>query len=452
MVARAVAMTRGRFFYGWMIVAIGFISEAVLVSLRTYGFGVFFKPMTEELGWTRAMFSSVHSVGFVVEGLISPLVGPIIDKRGARGVMIFGAVVGGAGFAALAFVHGIWEMYLIRGLAITIGLACAGPIVVSVAVSNWFIRSRGKAVAFSLAGVSLGGVAISPVGTFLIATYGWRTAWIILGAAVWVLVILPVALFMKRRPEDVGLLPDGASARLDVGVGGQGTGVGGSKDEGSIAVPGVLSPVGEETWTRGEALRTRTLWLTIVAFGFSAMSGTAVTLHFYPYLTDLGLTEAVAATVYSAHAVSLGLSKILWGFVMDRIHVRYCAMAAFAFLALATVALAMLSRWPTLWLIYLTSIFLGFGLAGHGPVGEVLWANYYGRLSLGAIRTIASPFSVGFGAIGPIFAGWVYDTFQSYEFAFISLAAAYALAAVLFYFARAPKKTPKEGFAYGLKG
>ncbi|MDO8670199.1 MAG: MFS transporter [Dehalococcoidia bacterium] len=439
---RVVSFARGRIYYGWAIVAVGFVIEFFFVSLRSYGAGLFLKPMTLEFGWTRATYSLVQSFSFAVDGLISPIIGPIIDKRGGRGLMIFGAIIGGGSIAALGLVQGLWDFYLLRGLVVTIGIVCAGPLVINVAISNWFIRKRGKAVALSLMGVSLGGAVLSPVITHLIVTYGWRWAWVICGVAVWVMIIPPVALLIKRRPEDIGLMPDGDAP---AGDGGQGSGPMGLEAN-PISGPRPPTPIphAESAWTRGEAVRTPALWLTVVAFGFANLGSAGVTLHLYAYLTDIGLPDVTAAMIFSAHAVALTAAKIVWGFVLDKFQVRHCAMTAFVFLAAVIALLAAVSLRPSVWLIFVIGILLGFGLAGQAPVQEVLWANYFGRLSLGAIRTVASPFSIIFSAGGPFFGGWAYDRYGSYQIAFAFFAASFIVGAFLVYFARPPQKKPQE--------
>ncbi|MDO8670036.1 MAG: MFS transporter, partial [Dehalococcoidia bacterium] len=363
MAARLMSLVRGRLYYGWAIVAVGFVSEFIFVSLRAYGGALFFKPMTQEFGWNRATYSGIQSFGFVVDGLVSPFIGPIIDKRGGRVLMIIGALIGGGGMIALGLVQSLWDFYFLRGVVITIGIVCAGPLVINVAISNWFIRRRGKAVAFSLMGVSLGGAALSPVVIYLIGAYGWRWAWVIWGMAVLVILIPLAASFIKRRPEDFGLLPDGDSPIKD-------------RQADGVTRKANRNIPSEAFWTRGQAIRTPALWLSVAAFGFATLGSTALGLHLFPYLTDIGLEDGTAAAIYSTHAVALTISKLFWGGFLDKFHVRHCGMAAFAFLSAATVSLVAVSFRPSVWLVYIAGILLGFGLAGQAPVQEVLWANY----------------------------------------------------------------------------
>ncbi|MDO8670200.1 MAG: MFS transporter, partial [Dehalococcoidia bacterium] len=149
------------------------------------------------------------------------------------------------------------------------------------------------------------------------------------------------------------------------------------------------------------------------------------------------------AAIYSTHAVALTISKLFWGSFLDKFHVRHCGMAAFVYLAAATASLVAVSFRPSVWLVYLAAILIGFGLAGQAPIQEVLWANYFGRLSLGAIRTVAAPITIIFSAGGPLFGGWAYDRFGSYKVAFVIFAVTYLVAAGLVYLARQPVKTPQ---------
>lgn len=439
MLTKVVSIARGRFYYGWKIVGVGFVGNFLLTGVQAYVFGVFFKPMSEELGWTRAMYSGVQSVSTAVHGLVAPFIGPIIDKRGARGLMIFGAVVGGAGFAALGLVRGLWGFYLIRGI-LTVGIACAGSLTINVVLCNWFVRKRGKAVAAGIMGSSFGGVVMTPVATHLILTYGWRMTWVFLGIAVWVVVIPAVAFFMKRRPEDIGLLPDGGQGSRVKGQGTEDGGEGSGFTSGS-SIPGPL-PL-EVTWTRSEAMRTSTLWLTILIFGLGSMGPGVIGIHYFPFLTDIGLEVTAAGVVVSVLAVSIFVFRLSWGFLVDRYQVRSCGVIVFASCVLLMVLLVSLTRWPSIWLVYLSAVLIGFALGGQMPIQEVLWANYFGRHSLGAIRSVALPFTIGFTAASPLFAGWVYDRFGSYQVAYAAMAVTYTVATTLFYVTRPPKTGEK---------
>ncbi|MDO8670080.1 MAG: MFS transporter, partial [Dehalococcoidia bacterium] len=181
MVSRVRSIARGQFYYGWVIVAVGFIIGLVMVTFRLYSFGVFVKPISEDMGWSRTAISGVLSFSTVVEGLAALLIGSILDKRGARLLMVFGIAITGVGFIALGFMQTIWQFYLIRAFVIGIGLTCGGNLPINVSIANWFIRKRGKAVSIGLMGASLGGAVMTPFAAYLISVYGWRSAWVVCG-------------------------------------------------------------------------------------------------------------------------------------------------------------------------------------------------------------------------------------------------------------------------------
>lgn len=436
MVAKVVELTRGRFYYGWFIVAVGFIAQTMVTSMQGYAFGVFVKPMSDDLGWGRAIVSGVQSLSTFTSGFIAPFLGPRIDKRGARGLMMFGTVLTSIAVVALGFIQGVWDFYFVRGILLTVGIACAGGLSINVAVSNWFIRKRGKAVSYAAMGVSFGGVLVAPLAAFLIENYGWRTAWIVLGLTVLVTVLFPVALFMKRRPEDIGLRPDGDPPLTAA--------------SGQVPTRVVSSAMAsEEPWTRAEAIRTKALWLSMLAFGFGSMGLGAMMMHLFPYLSDIGLDATAAALGVSIEAGTAFISKPIWGYLMDKYNVRVCGIAAFAGCAIGIAALGLVSIWPTLWLVYLAAGIYGLAMGGQVPIQEVLWANYFGRISLGAIRSTAMPFSIFFSAGGPVFAGFVYDLFKSYQFAFGIFTVTYLIAAIFIFLAHPPKRKAKTAVEAG---
>ncbi|MBI2863347.1 MAG: MFS transporter [Chloroflexi bacterium] len=436
MLAKAISVARGQFYFGWVIVAVGFVIQFFLGGFQGWGFGLFFKPMSEELGLNRATFSSAQSLSTIISGGLAPFLGPLIDRRGARGLMIFGAAIAGAGFVALSFVQGLWGLYLVRGLVITVGYASAAGLTVNVAISNWFIRKRGKAVAMSVMGSSFAGAVLPTVGTYLILTYGWRWALAALGIATWFVLIPLAALYVKRRPEDCGLLPDGDSPLVGVYSGSSA----GDRAAGRLRPV----PLAEETWTRSEAMRTSALWLTIPAFGLGTSAAGAMVLHLFPFLTDIGLSEKAAAGAVSLVAFLSFSCKLGWGALSDKVGVRASSVVFLAFAAFAWAAFSVLAHWPSYWLVYVSATLAGFAMGGTTTMQEVFWAGYFGRLSLGTVRSVALPFSLTFGALSPLMAGWTYDTFHSYQYAFVWFAVASALGSFLIYLSRPPRKRLNE--------
>ena len=245
-------------------------------------------------------------------------------------------------------------------------------------------------------GISVSALALPTLSTALMNSYGWRTAWVMIGAAIWVLVIPLAWLVMRRRPEDYGLYPDGDVEPL-----------------GRTAQR--VAQAGDDVWTRSQALRTPTLWMLIATFGLGQMGLGALLLHLIPYLTDIGFSEGEAARGFRMIGVAGLLSKPLWAFGLERVPTRLLAAGEFLLMALGIALI--LSVTDTL-MLYLSIFVIGLGIGGVVTVQEVVWANYFGRLSLGTIRGVGRPFTVVSSAGGPVFAGAAYDLGGSYELAF----------------------------------
>ncbi|MBI4301490.1 MAG: MFS transporter [Chloroflexi bacterium] len=403
------------------MVALAFLS-GLISGIQAYATGVFLKPMSADLNWSRSSFTAVQSIGTLVMGLLGPFLGSTLDRRGGKAIMIFGALVLGSGLMALSQVHSLWQFYLIRGLVVTVGMLCMGNLVVNVAVSNWFVKKRGRAIAFGAMGVSMGGIILIPLTQFLISTLGWRTTWVVYGFMAWAVIIVPTALFMARRPEDVGLNPDGER-----------------KANATPSRQALLAPRTnpEASWTRREAVKTSALWLLMVSFGLAFMAVGAMLMHLFPYLTDIGFSGKAAATMLMFQSLMAFFSKPLWGLLVERVHARYCSMAVFF---MASVAIFLLLALGKSGMVYLALALFGISFGGFVPLQEVVWANYFGRLTLGAVRSIAMPFSIVTSAGGPLFAGYIYDTTGSYKSAFITFAIIYLVSTLLISRARPPQR------------
>ncbi|MEK7874369.1 MAG: MFS transporter, partial [Chloroflexota bacterium] len=255
---------------------------------------------------------------------------------------------------------------------------------------------------------------------FIIA-YGWRTGWLAVGAGVLVVALLPAALFLRRRPEDMGLTPDGLP------------GVPSASRAGAARV--------ETSFSLRQALHTRAMWLLMVANCFALMVAIAINLHMYPRLTDAGLSESVAITALTMVAVLSGAGALIWGFVVERLHVRRAMPLA---LTLCAVGLVLLIVMSTPAMAYAYAVVYGLALGGFLSLTPTMWATYFGRESLGAIRGFTFPVLQALAALSPVFAGWVYDVSGSYTWAFIPFAGMYVVAAALVLLARPPKRAGQD--------
>ncbi len=419
---------KARYFYGWNIVGVAFLASFSHQAQINSILGIFVKPMEQELGWSRTAISGVQTVARLMEGFLAPVVGWLVDKGWAKLLMLGGAFLAGLGLLLLSQVQEIWQLYLVKGLIVGSGMVGFGALVVFVAVNNWFVRKRGRALGIAAMGGSLGTIAFVPLMTWIVTTTSWRWGWAVLGLMVWTTVLLPAALFMTRRPEDMGLRPDGDAPDAPPARAAAST---------EKAPPPVVATTDGDSWSRGEAVRTRTFWLLILTLGIGQMASQAINLHMIPYLEDLGYSPTLAAVLITARSlIQLGFSPF-WGIIIERYDPRYLACGKFLLYA---VGIFILMQASSLWTIVAAVLIYGVAQAGTNVVTEVMWANYYGRDSLGAIRGLGMPFTVGFSAIGPLVAGVIYDVTKSYAGAFILIIAGAVASAFLVLLCVRPKR------------
>src|SRR5206468_177413 len=198
------------FFYGWLIVAVTFVTMAIGVNART-AFSLFFPPIISEFGWERGVTAGAFSFGFVVSAGVSPLIGRMMDRFGPRGVMELGVLLMGGGLLLAPLTTQPWHLYLTIGVLVGAGSVCLGYSGQSLFLPNWFIRRRGLAMGLAFAGVGIGSVTLLPWVQHMIEQTGWRTACTAMGILV-LAVLAPINFLLRKRPEDIGLRPDGDAA------------------------------------------------------------------------------------------------------------------------------------------------------------------------------------------------------------------------------------------------
>ena len=415
-------MVRPRFFYGWYIVLCGFLSQGMRVGLGAQTFGFFFKPMSEELGWSRAMLTGGLMTRSLIGVSLSPLVGFAVDRYDPRYLMVGSTVMMGLSIMLLSQTHSLWQFVLFFGVIGAFGVPGLGYGVLSPTIAKWFIRKRGRATAIATAGLNAGAVAMTPVTLLLIEGQGWCEAWFWLALIPWVVVIPPALIWLRRQPEDMGLLPDGDDPKPTP----QG------EQEGSDR----QSDAGEVSWSVREAFRTPAIWLIIGSQVLSSAAMGSIIVHRIPYITDQGYSSAIAGTTMVVFSVAAFLSKLLWGFLADRFHVRWLMTLM---LLCSAIGLWFLIDAPSVWHLYV-GFGLGYGLTGGGltVMGPLVWAKYFGRRHLGAIQGVTAPVYLVGDILGPMFAAFVYDRSGSYDLAFMFFVGFLVLGAILIWVTRPP--------------
>jgi MFS transporter, OFA family, oxalate/formate antiporter len=423
------------FYYGWVIFAVSVgtsYSSRPLMAVATLS--VFVVPMTEQLGWSRGLFSGAVSLGGLCAVAISPLVGRWIDRYGSGAVVAAASAVSGLCAIGISIISQSWTFY---SLYVPGRMAFASPLELgtSTAVSNWFIRRR--PLALVLLSVNQGaGLALMPLAAqFIIGGWGWRTAWASLGIYTLAVGVLP-AWLMARRPEDMGLEADPAHSKNKPASE--------TNASGATQVAASASAVfeaNEVNYTVQQALHTRAFWVLAAfsAAGFMVQAG--VSLHQVAHFINQGLPPGRAALTASVFAFSQVLGGVLWSTLARRAPLRWLlSLAGFAVAigAVGTGISASLNGGiPAV-------MALGVGVGGLHLLLRLTWADYYGRQYLGSIRGLTLPVQIGGQALGPVIAGFMFDATGAYLLPFLVFGIAVSLAGLLVLAATPPIRRQEE--------
>ncbi|HXV81967.1 MAG TPA: MFS transporter [Candidatus Binatia bacterium] len=417
-----------RLFYGWTIVAVGFLAHIASAFSISSTLSVFLKPLTSDLGVSRGLFSLIRSGEILIAAAAAPIVGTLLDRHGGRWLMAAGGLISGAGFLLLGQARDFSQFLLFRWLLVSPGDSLMGGMVVSVSISRWFVRMRGRALALAGMGHGLAKVGMPLLAASLILHMGWRGAWAVFGLITLALVVGPSLLFMRRRPEDMGLLPDGKSGDHEDGA---------APANQSGSARAHRSTVADVPWSRREALRTPAFWLIVTTFGVSHIGVAGLNLHVFAFVSDQGHPAMVAALVMSTIAFMQFSTPMAWGLLAERADIARLIMAKFLIQA-AGILLALSN--PGILSLYGGFLLYGIGMGGSSILAEMIWANYFGRISLGKIRGMGSLLTHAFSASGPPFFGLLFDSTQSYSLSFSIFIGMLFASAFLSLFLRPPKK------------
>lgn len=315
-------------------------------------------------------------------------------------------------------ISAIWQFYLLRGVVVGSGFILMGSLVTDVAVNNWFVRKRGRAIAISRVGGNLSSIVIAPAAVFIIAASGWRTMFVIFAVITWVVVLIPLVILMRRRPEDMGLHPDGiepSAAELE------------ARQEQESAVSGVTL-ASEPIWSHREALMTGSFWLLATVFAIDNMAYQGINISLASYIQDLGYSDTMLAVIVIFRGIILATLVLFMGFVAEYAHRAPVRAIPFAIQGVGAF-LFFLAREPMF--LWLAVAVYALGFSGITVIQEVMWANYFGRLSLGLVRSLAYVPAFGFGAAGPIAKNAVFDILGSYRPAITMNAGLFSVASLL---------------------
>ncbi|MBN1152224.1 MAG: MFS transporter [Dehalococcoidia bacterium] len=414
---------RSRIFYGYWMVAFAFLCLTMCIGCGSFVFSLFVNPLQSDLSWSRGEIMVGFTIFWVMMGVASPLFGRVLDKHGARRAIPIGAVIMGLGFVVLSTVDSLPLFYL-GYVLVGSGAAGIGPVSTSAIVSNWFRRKRGTAVGITSAGIGAGGFIMAPIAGYLLDTFGWRTGYFAMALIIWVSIIPLALLFVRTRPEDIGLHPDGAAAATPESGGGS---------------------TGGFAWglTLRQAVTTAPFWLIAVSYllgNFSSMGGLQAQV---PNLNDIGYPTATAAAALGAIGFGSGVGKVFFGWLCDRMQPRLASAIGLFLQCAAVLILLRVCPDSPMQLIWAYALLMGFGAGSWLPTMSILVSRSFGLAFYGSVFGVINlAQSVG-TATGPLVAGVMFDTMGTYRWAFILFAALYGIAIPAVLLVRRPR-TPHE--------
>ena len=407
------------FFYGWVIVAVCYLGDFFASGLGQSTLSLFYKPIKDELGWSLSRLVGATTAATIGGMFVSPFLGRAIDRFGVKPIMLWGTVVAGSGMILMMFVQEVWQYWALWTCIAALGLAEFAGLASQSAVSNWFIQRRGRAIMMSTLGNTTGTIVGAPVVAFLITLMGWRPAFGVMGLAVLTVLIPLIIVFIRNKPEDVGLKPDGDW-----------------KPSGKRASR--RPEATEESWTLREALGTRTLWALMGCFVFG---GSTIALNgsiLVPYLTQVhGMTAQQVGWVISLFWIPASISRVIWGLLVDKLSPRVCLFTVGFTRACGPFCLALL---PFPFNLGLWMLFSGLLGNAYGILQPVMFGNFFGRKSFATIAGGARPFMAIPGLLIPQVLARIYDVTGSFRSGFMLSGAIGLVGAMCSLFVAAPIK------------
>jgi len=392
------------FYYGWIVVAasstVVFARMAPAITTLT----VLIFPMSQQLGWSRTVIAGSVSAGAIASLVLSPVVGWAIDRFGARPVLVISVLGLGIAMTSLAWAT-IPLTFYVAFAAGRIVFHTSAPIGSSTVASRWFIKKRGRAIGIIFLFGAIGGIVYTMVASLVVESYGLKTTWIVIGILVLVISVAPSYFLVAERPEDIGLLPDGDEPED-------------SPAKNNLPVNSDISNLrqtDEGSWALHEAVFTRPFWL-LVAMGFTTFFvHTSIGVHMGAYFRDIGLSATSAALAVSVSWTVSAIGSVTWGWITDRVQVRYAYCGMFLVQAGSTLYLILAEGTVG---VFLAAGFFGIVSAGSNVVPSVMYANYFGRSSLGKIRGLGEVGVLLGQATGPVIAGVLFEMRGSYSMIF----------------------------------
>ena len=416
------------FYYGWIVVAASSTVVFARMAPNITTLSVLIFPMSEEFGWSRTLISGSVSSGAIASLIFSPVVGWAIDRVGARLVMVISVLCLGLAMISLAWATLPITFYIAYSVGRVV-FHTSAPIGSSTVASRWFIKKRGRAIGVIFLVGAIGGIVFTMLASLIVENYGLKATWIIIGLLVLTVSVAPPLLLVAERPEDIDLLPDGEILSSD------------DSEEISELVDSATLPRGsdDESWALVEAFRTRTFWIMVI-MGFTLyFVHTSIGVHMGVYFRDVGLGPTSTALAISLSWIVSAIGSVGWGVVTDRVPIRYAYSLMFLIQAVSTLYLMLVGG--TLG-IFLAAALFGVVSSASNVIPSVMYANYFGRSSLGRIRGVGEVGVLLGQATGPITAGILFGLQGNYDAIFSVFVLMALVCSVVALKATVPVKNP----------
>ena len=387
-------------------------------------------PITDDLGFSHAQLLGALVVTGLLGAVVAPVMGKAVDEYGARAILVGSLLFLGLSLILASRIQSIWQFYLVYGIGTGLSQAGLTRVGSQAVAANWFIRRRGIAFATLALPVAIGGLVFVPIAQAILDRWDWRMVWLLFGLVILVVPAPLVWMVVRRRPEDLGLRPDGDPPDAL------------EQPPRSRANPPRRSPQAtDDSWTLKETLRTRAFWVingSLLLIGFPS---SAIIVVMHPYFTSLDVSSSTAAKLVSFYSISNALGVPFWGILVQFFSAR-SLLVPFALLYGSAVGLlALTGSTSSVLLMYLALVPLGIGVMGTLQLGNQVWADIYGRREVGTIIGTSTLIRTPSNATGALVAAAFHDFLGSYRPAFVMFSIFCFAAAVGLFFAGQPRRT-----------
>ena len=371
-----------------------------------FSFPVFFVALLEEFGWSRGATAAAFSIASVVQGLLSPVVGILVDRFGPRRVMLGGACLLGGASALSSRVDSLWSLYAITGVLAAAGACAVSWIPSGALIARWFATRRGSMMGLAFSGMGAGVLVVGPLAQWMIAAHGWRAAYVVLGTGTHV-VLVPLIWFAVRDAQTAAAP---ASRRTEAA---------GGADTTIAALPAADAPGGASAGRDvRDALGTSAFWALFFAYLCTPLAVFSVVTHQVAFAVDHGFARMFVASIFGLTGLLSVVGRIAFGIAADRIGRATSATISYGCTAVGTLCLLGLEVWPHAAALYAYAFFFGLGFGARGPIITAIAAQLFPGRRFGVIYGLLSIGNGIGGGVAPWFSGVVYDVTGSYRVAF----------------------------------